>query len=154
MAQSTSKTPAPKKSAVPPKKIATPEIATRKVAAPKPASTAKSAPTKAAAPKTAGSAKSAPGKAAAEKSATPSKVVTKKTSVRTAPSKGNGEAASTKMSSVVRSLGVVTPEQRYRMICDAAYFRAERRGFVGGNAVLDWLEAEAEIDGLLREMQQ
>ena len=50
-------------------------------------------------------------------------------------------------------LAVVTPEQRYRMICDAAYFRAERRGFVGGSALQDWLEAEAEIDALLREMQ-
>ncbi|MEO1766056.1 DUF2934 domain-containing protein [Thiobacter aerophilum] len=39
------------------------------------------------------------------------------------------------------------------MICDAAYFRAERRGFVGGSALEDWLEAEAEIDALLRQMQ-
>jgi chromosome segregation ATPase len=38
------------------------------------------------------------------------------------------------------------------MIADAAYFRAERRGFNGGDPVADWLEAEAEVDTGLREM--
>ena len=40
-------------------------------------------------------------------------------------------------------------ERRQSMIREAAYFRAERRGFVGGNPVNDWLEAEAEIDRML-----
>ena len=44
----------------------------------------------------------------------------------------------------------VTPEQRYQMIAEAAYFHAERRGFVGGDPGLDWAEAEAEIDRLLQ----
>jgi Protein of unknown function (DUF2934) len=39
---------------------------------------------------------------------------------------------------------------RYRMIAEAAYFRAETRGFVGGDAARDWLEAEAEIDKILQ----
>ena len=43
----------------------------------------------------------------------------------------------------------VSPEQRYMMIAEAAYFRAEKRGFVGGNSAQDWVEAEAEIDQLL-----
>ena len=47
----------------------------------------------------------------------------------------------------------ITPEQRYRMICDAAYYRAERRGFIGGNPAEDWTAAEAEIDGLLLSMR-
>ncbi len=42
----------------------------------------------------------------------------------------------------------VTPEQRRRMIAEAAYYRAERHGF-GGDPVSDWLEAEAEIDRML-----
>lgn len=42
----------------------------------------------------------------------------------------------------------VTPEQRWRMIAEAAYYQAERRGF-GGDPVSDWLEAEAEIDRML-----
>jgi hypothetical protein len=44
----------------------------------------------------------------------------------------------------------VTPEQRYHMIAEAAYFYAERRGFAAGDPGLDWLEAEAEIDRLLQ----
>jgi hypothetical protein len=35
------------------------------------------------------------------------------------------------------------------MIAEAAYFRAQRRGFQGGNPLEDWLAAEAEIDGVL-----
>jgi len=37
---------------------------------------------------------------------------------------------------------------RYQMIATAAYYRAEHRGFSGGNPVDDWLAAEAEIDRL------
>ena len=39
----------------------------------------------------------------------------------------------------------VTAEQRRRMIAEAAYFLAQRRGFQGGNPVEDWLAAEAEV---------
>jgi hypothetical protein len=45
----------------------------------------------------------------------------------------------------------VTSEQRRQMIAEAAYFRAERRGF-GGDAVRDWCEAEAEVDARLRQI--
>lgn len=45
----------------------------------------------------------------------------------------------------------VTPEQRYQMITKAAYFCAEKRGFVGGDPALDWLEAEAEIDRIIQQ---
>lgn len=38
---------------------------------------------------------------------------------------------------------------REQMIAEAAYFKAERRGFDGGDAVRDWCEAEAEIDARL-----
>lgn len=43
--------------------------------------------------------------------------------------------------------------ERRRMIAEAAYFRAERRGFKGGDAVCDWCEAEVEIDRRLRELE-
>ena len=43
----------------------------------------------------------------------------------------------------------VTPEERLRMIAESAYFRAERRGFHGGQPDQDWLEAESEIDQML-----
>ncbi len=45
--------------------------------------------------------------------------------------------------------GALTPEQRHRMIAEAAYYRAQQRGFDGGDTLRDWLDAEAEIDQVL-----
>ncbi|CAG0980654.1 hypothetical protein BURK2_01821 [Burkholderiales bacterium] len=42
------------------------------------------------------------------------------------------------------------PEQRHFMIAEAAYYRAECRGFQCGDPVADWLEAEVEIETMLR----
>jgi hypothetical protein len=42
------------------------------------------------------------------------------------------------------------PEQRHALICEAAYFRAERRGFCPGQELDDWLAAESEIDRTLQ----
>lgn len=53
----------------------------------------------------------------------------------------NSESASGK-----RVRAVANGEDRYHLIAAAAYCRAERRGFNGGDAVQDWLEVEAEID--------
>ena len=36
-------------------------------------------------------------------------------------------------------------EERHRRISDAAYYRAERRGFAPGHEDEDWLEAEKEL---------
>ena len=44
----------------------------------------------------------------------------------------------------------VSEEARRAMIAQAAYLRAERRGFTPGNEVEDWMAAEAEVDALLR----
>jgi hypothetical protein len=45
----------------------------------------------------------------------------------------------------------LTPEQRRMYVEVAAYYIAERRGFQGGSELEDWVQAEAEIDRLLRE---
>lgn len=46
----------------------------------------------------------------------------------------------------------VGPEQRAMMIAEAAYYRAECRGFAPGHEYEDWLAAEAEVDQkLLRQ---
>lgn len=47
----------------------------------------------------------------------------------------------------------VTPEARRALIAENAYLRAERRGFEPGHEDEDWLEAEAEVDALLRAEQ-
>ncbi len=43
------------------------------------------------------------------------------------------------------SMGI-TPEERHRMIAETAYFLAQERGFVGGDPVADWIEAERRVD--------
>jgi len=44
----------------------------------------------------------------------------------------------------------VSEDARRAMIEQAAYLRAERRGFTAGGEVEDWLAAEAEVDALLK----
>jgi hypothetical protein len=43
----------------------------------------------------------------------------------------------------------VGPEQRAALIAEAAFFRAEKRGFTPGHEVADWLAAESEVDSQL-----
>jgi DUF2934 family protein len=43
----------------------------------------------------------------------------------------------------------VDPERRAALIAEAAYFRAEKRGFQPGHDTEDWLAAEAEVDAHL-----
>ena len=57
---------------------------------------------------------------------------------------------SRKKTSDAPALTPVSTEERRRMITEAAYFLAERRGFAGGNAEDDWLQAEREIDRALQ----
>jgi hypothetical protein len=56
---------------------------------------------------------------------------------KTAPSKAAPAKAS-----------ALTPEQRYKMVQDAAYFIAEKNGFQAGSMDY-WIAAEAEITALL-----
>ena len=44
----------------------------------------------------------------------------------------------------------VSEEARRAMVAEAAYLRAERRGFAPGDEAEDWLASEAEVDALLR----
>ncbi|MCB1776750.1 MAG: DUF2934 domain-containing protein [Candidatus Competibacteraceae bacterium] len=46
---------------------------------------------------------------------------------------------------------IVPPDERHQLIAEAAYFRAEHRGFQGGCPVQDWLEAERETDKLFSQ---
>jgi hypothetical protein len=54
----------------------------------------------------------------------------------------------------VRADKSVSLKERRRMIEQAAYFRAQNRGFNGGDPVEDWLAAEREIGRLLPNPQQ
>ncbi len=46
----------------------------------------------------------------------------------------------------------VSDAQRQQMIAEAAYFRAERRGF-SGDPVADWVEAEVEVNERVRRIE-
>jgi len=44
----------------------------------------------------------------------------------------------------------VSPEIREQWIAEAAYFRAQQRGFAQGHALEDWVAAEKEIDNRMK----
>lgn len=52
--------------------------------------------------------------------------------------------------SVTENPPPISAKERYQMISEAAYFRAEKRGFTGGSIEEDWIAAEAEIGKLLQ----
>lgn len=51
--------------------------------------------------------------------------------------------------SIVAVTEFVDPEMRSALIAEAAFFRAEKRGFAPGHETEDWLAAEAEVDAKL-----
>ena len=106
---------------------------------------ATTAAAKAAAPARARAARPAKTAAPAAKAAA-ARVEKKKAAPRKAPAKA--AAGSTGKPAKKAEVPAVTPEQRYRMIQDAAYFIAERNGFVGDNHAY-WLQAEQAIDAEL-----
>ena len=95
------------------------------------------------------------GKAASRKKS-PSQSASKNAgnSKDTAPKATAKKAAGRKQSAPRRSSkkaapkGPISPEERYRMIQEAAYFRAEKEGF-DCDPWKCWLVAEAEIDAQL-----
>lgn len=46
----------------------------------------------------------------------------------------------------------ITPDERHRMVAEAAYYRAEQHGFNPDRHMEDWLAAEAEVDTLLENI--
>ena len=49
------------------------------------------------------------------------------------------------------SESLISREERLSMIAEAAYYRAEQRGFDSGGHEHDWLEAEKSVDKMLSE---
>ena len=47
----------------------------------------------------------------------------------------------------------ITAQRREAMIREAAYLRAEGRGFCPGHELEDWLAAEMEIDRMLKNVE-
>lgn len=68
------------------------------------------------------------------------------TKAKTKTTSSNTTAKKAKTSLQANAL---TDDRRRQMIATAAYYRAERRGFNGGNPEEDWLMAESEVDSQL-----
>jgi len=56
------------------------------------------------------------------------------------------KAASAKQGKALDRTITEVPEGLLQMVAERAYFKAEHRGFQGGNAEEDWFEAEREIN--------
>lgn len=122
----------------------------------------KKAPAKAAAPAPAPVTKKTVAKKVLSAPAEPAAPLTKKVVAKKAPAK---KAAAKKTAAkaaspqppladravTLKPVGKVTPEERYRMIEEAAYYRAEKRGFAPGHEEEDWAAAVAEIDAMLAQ---
>lgn len=76
------------------------------------------------------------------------KVAAKKAAPKAAPAKKPVAKAVPKAVAAKKKKPAVTPEQRYKMIEEAAYYIAERHGFSGDSAYF-WSLAEAEINNRL-----
>ncbi len=55
-------------------------------------------------------------------------------------------------SPAARATRTISAEERRQLIAEIAYYRAERRGFAGGDPIADWLAAETEVEGRLNRV--
>jgi hypothetical protein len=137
------------------KKVVTKKTAKKKATAAKKTAAPAAAPTAApVAKKTV----ARPGATKKTLGAAPTAPVTKKTATKKAPAKQTAAEASASpqpplpdRAVMLKPVGEVTPEERYRMIQEAAYYRAEKRGFAPGHEEEDWAAAVAEIDAMLAD---
>ena len=89
-----------------------------------------------------------------KKKATTKKAATKKASVKKAATtksavkKAAPKKAAKKAAPAAAAMSV-TPEQRWHMVSEAAYYKAKEEGFPAERTVEHWLAAEAEIDTML-----
>jgi hypothetical protein len=71
-----------------------------------------------------------------------------------APARADHASRAQESAAVREALGPmngISPEQWRVMVAEAAYYRAQRRGFDGGSPEQDWYEAEDEIRRSLEE---
>jgi hypothetical protein len=95
--------------------------------------------------KAAGNRKKAQTGNASKRSAAPKETASQAPARKTTARK---KAASRRPSGKTPPLAPVSPQERYLMIQEAAYFRAEKQGF-NCDPQQCWVAAEAEIDALL-----
>ncbi|WP_455206964.1 DUF2934 domain-containing protein [Kaarinaea lacus] len=85
------------------------------------------------------------------------KIAKKKVTAKKTTKKKTTSAATTKKKAASPEKGevasktsfAISAEERWRMIANSAYLKAEARGFTPGHETEDWLQAEKEVDTLL-----
>ena len=87
-------------------------------------------------------------KSPAKKAAAPKAAAAKKPAAKVAPVAPVAKSAPVAKVAPAAKKPELSPEQRYQMIQDAAYFIAERHGFSGDSAYF-WSLAEAELNAKL-----
>jgi hypothetical protein len=107
--------------------------------------------------KTSSKKKTSKKKAPAKKKVTGKKTTAKKTSAQKTTSASTTKKKTTRTSKTNKSSAArfeINAEERWRMIANSAYLKAEARGFAPGHETEDWLQAEKEVDALLRGKPQ
>ena len=92
--------------------------------------------------------KSVKKKAASKKKAVKKAVAKKAAPKKAAPKKAVKKKASRKKAASAKT---VSYQQRYQMIAEAAYHISEKQGFIPGNEMDNWLQAEQQIDGWIAD---
>ena len=77
----------------------------------------------------------------------------RKKSTTSRPEKPAVRGKSPKRAAKAPGIAEINPDERHQMIALAAYYRAEQRGFVNGDPLQDWLEAEAEVTMKLQDVE-
>jgi hypothetical protein len=94
---------------------------------------------------------------ASSKKKTSKKTTAKKTSAKKTTSATTAKKKTARTSKVKKSSAAkfeINAEERWRMIANTAYLKAEARGFAPGHETEDWLQAEKEVDALIRGKPQ
>lgn len=93
-------------------------------------------------------AKKATAKKAATKKTTTKKVPTKSQVTRAAPARKSAPKAKAPRAPKTKPVPAITPEERYKMISEAAYYAAEKNHWAGDPRAY-WVQAEKEVDALV-----
>ena len=87
-------------------------------------------------------------KKAAKKTSSKKKADAKKTTAKKTSKKASTHTSKVHHTSSTRLN--ISAEERWRMVANTAYHKAEARGFTPGDEAKDWFEAEKEVDALLQ----
>jgi hypothetical protein len=60
-----------------------------------------------------------------------------------------GKSSGSAMTATASAKAKVDPAERRRLVAEAAYYLAQKRGFTPGHEMQDWTAAEKQVDAIL-----